>query len=215
MNMTAHPAISFVMTTLRDQQIAWLDHITKSSGLTITEIARAAGLHPSSLTRFKSKNQGGHTLTSSTVRKIENATRVPAYQSKLVAKVQAFSEDEAQRYIAIENPDNLVETALRSASTLTPNLEMWTLKTESLAAVGYNPGMVVVVDKSTAPRNSDAVCAQKFDFRRGTSEMLFRVYRAPYLMTAFGRGEPALPELVDGENIEIVGVVVGGFLLRH
>lgn len=215
MNMLMHSAISLCMSTLRDQQIAWLDHITKSSGLTITEIARTSGLNPSTLTRFKAKNDSGHTLTSSTVRKIESATRVPAYESKLMPKIQAFSEDEAQRYVAMDNPSNPVESALRSATAQAGTIDMWTLKTGSLSAVGYLPGMVVVVDKSAQPRSGDAVCAQKYDFRRGTAETLFRVFRMPYLVTAYMEGEPGMPEVVDEENVAITGVIVGGFRLRH
>lgn len=213
--MLARSEISLCMSTLRDQQLAWLDHITKSSGLTITEIARAAGLNPSTLTRFKAKNDSGHTLTSSTVRKIENATRVPAYESKLMPKMQQFSEEEAAPYIALEKPQGLVESALKSAATQAGNVDLWTLKTGSLAAVGYCSGMVVVIDRGAQPRNGDAVCAQKYDFRRGTAETVFRVFRTPYLLTAYMEGEPALPEIVDGENVAIMGVVVGGFRLRQ
>ena len=215
MNMMASAAISFVMTTLRDQQLAWLDHISTNSGLTITEIARAAKLHPSSLTRFKNKNDAGHTLTSKTVKKIEDATRVPAYESRQKPVIQAFTEEEAQPFIAMDNPANPVEMALKLASKEANSIQLWTLKTSSLAAVGYLPGMVVAVDQDASPRNGDAVCAQKYDFRRGTAETMFRIYRHPYLMTASDSVEPALPEIVDNENVVIVGVVVGGFRLRH
>lgn len=203
------------MTTLRDQQIAWLDHISKSSGLTITEIARAAKLHPSSLTRFKSKNDSGHTLTSKTVKKIEDATRVPAYESRQTPVIQAFSEEEAKPFIAMDNPGNPVETALKAATKEANHIQLWTLKTNGLAAVGYLPGMVVAVDQEATPKNGDAVCAQKYDFRRGTAETLFRVFRHPYLLTASDLGEPGQPEIVDNENVVIVGVIVGGFRLRH
>jgi SOS-response transcriptional repressor LexA len=215
LNMIASAAISVAMTTLRDQQIAWLDHISKSSGLTITEIARAAKLHPSSLTRFKNQNDNGHTLTSKTVKKIEDATRVPAYESRQIPVIQSFSEDEAQPFIAMDNPGNPVETALKAATKEANNIQLWTLKTNSLAAVGYTPGMVVAIDQLQTARSGDAVCAQKYDFRRGTAETIFRVFRHPYLMTAADTGEPALPEIVDNENVVIVGVIVGGFRLRH
>lgn len=203
------------MTTLREQQLAWLDHISKSSGLTITEIARVAKLHPSSLTRFKNKDESGHTLTAKTVKKIEEATRVPAYESRQKPVIQSFSEEEAQPFIAMDSSGNPVETALKVAVKEANNIQLWTLKTNSLAAVGYLPGMVVAVDQEATPRTGDAVCAQKYDFRRGTAETLFRVFRHPYLMTASDIGEPALPEIVDNENVVIIGVIVGGFRLRH
>lgn len=212
--MAVGAAISVRMSTLRDQQVAWLDHITQSSGLTITEIARAAGLHPSSLTRFRSSNESGHTLTAKTVKKIEDATRVPATESRFAPRIQSFSEDEAQRYIATETT-NMVQRALKQASQEAKNVHLWTLKTNSLAAVGYTAGMVVAVDMDETPRNGDAVCAQKYDYRRGTAETIFRIYRTPYLLTAFADGEPAAPEVVDNHLVAVAGVIVGGFRLRH
>ncbi|WP_377299649.1 LexA family protein [Rhizobium sp. SGZ-381] len=212
--MGLQAAISIRMTTLRDQQLAWLNHIGQSANMTLTEIARAAGLTPSTLTRFANNNENGHTLTAKTVKRIEDATRVPAYESRVIPRVQTFSEDEAQRYVAAEAKSPM-EKALRQASQEARNVHLWTLKTNSLAAVGYSAGMVVVVDQDETPRNGDAVCAQKYDYRRGTAETIFRVYRTPYLLSAFLDAEPLMPEIVDNENIAIAGVVVGGFRLRH
>jgi SOS-response transcriptional repressor LexA len=205
------------MTSLRDQQLAWLDHITNSSGLTITEIARAAGLHPSSLTRFRAKNENGHTLTSKTVKKIEDATRVPAYESRYIPDIVLHRQDEAQPFAIIElkNTADPMWSAVETLKQAANHIEMWTLKTSSIAALGYRPGMVVVVDKQATARNGDAVLAQKIDFRRGSAEALFRVYRTPYLLTAYDDGEPGQPEIVDDEQVKISGVIVGGFLLRH
>lgn len=215
MNMAVHPAISARMTSLRDQQIAWLDHIKDLSGLTITEIARASKLDPSTLTRFYSKDDNGHSLSSRSVKKIEDATRVPAYETKVKPVIQSFSEEEAQPFIAMDTPGDMIGSALKATAKEAQNIHLWTLKTSSLAAVGYLPGMVVAVDEKTAARNGDAVCAQKYDYRRGTAETIFRVYRTPYLLTAYMNGEPSPPEIVDDQNIVIMGTVVGGFRLRH
>lgn len=203
------------MSTLRDQQIAWLEHIVTSTGLTITEIARAGGLHPSTLTRFKAKNDAGHTLTSSTVRKIENATRVPAYVTDMRPAIQSFAENEAQPFLAREETGNPVETALRTATKAAQNIQLWTMKANTLSAMGYPAGMVVAIDHDAEPRDGDAVCAQKYDYRRGTAETIFRVYRTPYLLTAYQSGEPGEVEIVDNKNVVIAGVIVGGFRLRH
>jgi SOS-response transcriptional repressor LexA len=215
LNMAVHPAISVRMTKLRDQQIAWLDHIKDKSGLTITEIARAAKLDPSTLTRFVNRNDKGHSLSTRTVKKIEDATRVPAYETRTKPIVQSFSEEEGQPYIAMDDPSDIVGSALGATAKAARNIHLWTLKTSSLAAMGYLPGMIVAVDEKTPARNGDCVCAQKYDFRRGTAETIFRVFRTPYLLTAHIGGEPALPEIVDNENVVIMGTVVGGFRLRH
>lgn len=215
MNMAVHPAISVRMNSLREQQIAWLDHIKEMSGLTITEIARSAKLDPSTLTRFYKSDESSYALSSRSVKKIEDATRVPAYETKVKPSIQSFSEGEGQPYIAMDTPGDLVSSALKTTAKEAQNVHLWTLKTNSLAGVGYMPGMVVVVDEKAQARNGDAVCAQKYDFRRGTAETIFRVYRTPYLLTAYAFGEPAIPEIVDNENVVIMGTIVGGFRLRH
>jgi SOS-response transcriptional repressor LexA len=203
------------MTSLRDQQLAWLDHISRSGNITFTEIARVAGLTPSTLTRFKNNDTGGHTLTSRTVKKIEDATKVPAYEARTTPRIQAFSEGEAIPYVIDKASVNPLELSLSEAIGRSNSVDLWRLKTGSLAAVGYPAGMVVLVDRDETPRNGDAVLAQKYDFRRGTAETLFRVWRTPYLLTAAANDEPGTPEIVDNENVVIVGVVVGGAHIRH
>ncbi|WP_292055486.1 helix-turn-helix transcriptional regulator [Martelella sp.] len=213
MNMLARAAIPVGMSTLREQQLAWLEHITSASGLTLTEVARKAGLHPSTLTRFWSRDDDGHTLTSSTVAKIEQATRVPAYEASH-PKITAFAENEATPFVPV-NDNNPVEAALKLAAERSTDIHLWSLKTGTLSAVGYPSGMIVAVDQAMTPRAGDAVCAQIYDFRRGTAETVFRVFRAPYLLSAAASGEPSQPELVDNERVVIAGVIVGGFTLRR
>jgi transcriptional regulator with XRE-family HTH domain len=203
------------MTTLRDQQLAWLDHIAKSGNITLTEIARVSGLTPSTLTRFKNNDTDGHTLTARSVKKIEDATKVPAYEARIKPRIQAFSDGEATPYIVDKTTLNPLEQSLAETISRSNSIDLWRLKTGTIAAVGYPSGMVVMVDRDEQPRNGDAVCAQKYDFRRGTAETLFRVWRTPYLLTASSSEEPGIPEIVDNENVVIVGVVVGGAHIRH
>jgi len=207
-------AISVRMTNLRDQQLAWLDHISKTSGLTFTEIARAAGLTPSTLTRFKKQDINGHTLSAKTVKLIEDATNVPAYQTRTRPKLVSFSEGEAIPY-QVEDTENPVLASLKSVVDNSNSLDLWELKTQSLSAAGYGLGMVVVVDRNATPHSGDCVCAQVYDDRRGTAATIFRVFRTPYLITAYRDREPEPPEVVDDHNIRIAGVVVAGIHVRH
>lgn len=203
------------MVDLREQQLAWLDNITASSGLTVTDIARRARLNPSTLTRFRAQNDSGHTLTSRTVKKIEEATGVPAYEQRARPRlVQAFNEVEASPYSFDEKTQDMLVEALRTLVARSNSIDLWTLKTQTLTAVGYSEGDILVVDRDLIPRAGDVVCAQRYDWRRGTAETIFRVYRTPYLLTANSQGDPGIPEVVDGENIVIKGVIVGGCHLR-
>jgi transcriptional regulator with XRE-family HTH domain len=207
-------AIFAPMTDLREQQLAWLENIVASSGMTITDIARRAKLDPSTLTRFRNKNEGGHALTARTVKKIEEATGVPAYEQRLRPKLSYYSEEEGVPYRFDDGVQDLLINALRTTVSGNNSVDLWVLKSHVLAAVGYNEGDVVVVDREAIPRPGDAVIAQKYDYRRGVAETIFRVYRTPYLLTALAHGEPGQPEIVDEENVVIKGVVVGGCRLR-
>lgn len=213
--MTVAAAMLLRMTDLRDQQIAWLDNITASSGLTLTDIARRAGLNPSTLSRFKQKNESGHTLTARTVKKIEEATGVPAYEQRIRPKLAYFNEEEAIPFKLDENAQDLMVEALRTVVSRTNSVDLWQLKTRALSAVGYAEGDVILVDREAQPRPGDAVCAQKYDWRRGIAETIFRIYRTPYLLTAIAFGDPGQPEIVDDENVVIKGVVIGGCHFRQ
>jgi SOS-response transcriptional repressor LexA len=214
LNMTVAAALSLRMETLRDQQIAWLKYIERTSGKNFTEIARASGIDPSTFSKFLA-NRHGHTLTAKTVKRIEDATRVPAYESNVLPKIVAFSEEEAQPYVLDQRSDNLLELSLRELVSRTNSIDLWMLKTDALSAIGYVPGMVVAVDREETPRNGDAVVAQRYDMRRGTAETIWRVWRTPYLLGAPSSGEPPLPEIVDNERVVIMGVLQGGVLIRH
>lgn len=215
MNIISVAAMIAPMTDLRDQQLAWLENIISSSGLTLTDIARRARLNPSTLTRFYSKNESGHTLTSRTVQKIEDATGVPAYEQRVRPKLAFFAEEDAVPYNFEDNGSDVLAAALKSVVAKSQNIALWILKSSVLSAVGYGQGDVIIVDKEASPRPGDAVCAHKYDWRRGVAETIFRVYRTPYLLTALQHGEPAAPEIVDDENIVIKGVVMGACRLRH
>lgn len=204
------------MTDLREQQMAWIENILSSSGLTLTDVARRAGLNPSTLTRFRARDDSGHTLTSRTVQKIEEATGVPAYEQRMRPRLApSFNEAEAERFSFSDATQDLMVEALRTVVARSNSVDLWVLKTPVLAAVGYNAGDIVLVDRDATPRPGDAVCAQRYDWRRGTAETVFRVFRTPYLLTAQASGDPGLPDIVDNENVVIMGVVVGGCHLRH
>ena len=203
------------MTDLRSQQLAWLDTIMRSTGLTLTEIARRTGLAPSTLTRFKARDDAGHTLTSKTVQKIETSVGIPAYDTRAKPKLVPDLEEEASPFVLGDTPGEVMVQALKALVRLNNNIDLWSLKTPALRALGYHPGDVLVVDRQRDPTGDDAVCAQIYDWRRGTAETVFRVFKPPYLLSADIEGAPLKPLLVDNENVAIKGVVVGSMHLAE
>ena len=211
--MTLHTAICVRMSTLRDQQLAWLDHIRSSTGITLTELARLAGLTPSTLTRFRSSNDTGHSLTATTVRKLEGASGVPAYETGLRPRLSAVESQELEPFQAdaINPHERLLADSIRGRD----ELALWRVNSDVLGAVGFAPGSVLLVDGTAKPRNGDAVLARRQDPARGTVETMLRVWRAPYLLSAYSTGEPLVPELVDHDRVTISGVVIAGILFRR
>lgn len=55
----------------------YLERVTRETGLTLTEVARRARLAPTTLTRFMSREDDKHSLRPSTLRAVEQVTRVP------------------------------------------------------------------------------------------------------------------------------------------
>lgn len=214
MNTMTRAALFGCMTDLREQQLAWLSNIVATTGIELSNIPRRAGLDPSTLTRFFSKNESGHTLTAKTVQKIEAATGVPAYESRRRPDMVAFQEPDAAPFKFDDTTQDLMVQALRNIASHSNSVDLWQLKSAVLAAAGYRQGDVLVVDREATPRPGDAVCAQIYDWRRGTAETIFRIYRTPYLLTAPLDGTPSVPEIVDDENVVIKGVVVGSAHLR-
>ncbi len=199
------------MTTLREQQIAWLDHIRDSTGFDLSNIATAAGLAPSTLTRFVNHDNFGHTLTAKTVRRIESRFHMPAYETRTPPPPHAFLEREAAPFVIDQADDNPLMVAIARVAKASNSIDLWILKTDSLAAVGYPAGMVVAVDRDVTPQTGDAVCAQLVDYKRGSAETIFRVFRKPYLLSAFVNGEPLAPETVNDDTVKIAGVIIAGF----
>lgn len=207
--MVTVAAIFAPMTDLRAQQLAWLDAITRSTGLTVSEIARRAKLVPSTLTRFHSRDRDGHTLTAKTVKKIEDAVGIPAYDVREVPKQVPQLAEEGAPFVLPEATGDLMLLALQDVVERNNSVDLWRLQTSALRACKYFPGDILLVDRNREAGIDDAVCAQVYDFRRGTAETVFRIYKPPYLLSADMEGEPLKPLVVDNETVSVVGVIVG------
>jgi phage repressor protein C with HTH and peptisase S24 domain len=71
--MNMHTQEHIANTPERD----YLERVTRETGLTLTEIARRAKLAPTTLTRFMSRDDDKHSLRPSTLRAVEQVSRVP------------------------------------------------------------------------------------------------------------------------------------------
>lgn len=165
---------SAVNLGLRQGQLSWLRHIEQRFGVTPTQIARRAGLDPSTLTGFKAGRRS-QTLEALTVSEISRAWGVPVDADVSgTPAAQGFGEDAVPFSAAGASP---MQAALRELIGGRNNLVALTLRSPALELIGFMVGDVVLVDLSNAtPQPGDAVYAQVYDWRRMSAETVVRVY---------------------------------------
>lgn len=209
MNSGLRRARSDVAQALRQAQMAWLDAVRTRTGLSLTQIARSADLHPSSVTQFYNNERRGGMLSALTIRRISDATGVPATPAILgetgSAAAGGFREPEAATFDFAGATPELA--AMVAAATAAPHVVPWELRSRALEFAGFMPGDILLVDLNARPQRGDVVCAQFYDPRGSGAEIVFRLYEPPFLV-AHGPDEAhRRPRLVDDATVAIMGVV--------
>lgn len=207
MNSGQRRTRSDVAQALRQSQMGWLDTVRSRTGLSLTEIARRAELHPSSVTQFYNNDRRGGMLSALTIRRISDATGVPTTPAILgeTGTVGAFREPEAALFDMAGAPQAVA--GLVAAAAADAHVVPWELHSRALEFAGYMPGDVLLVDLNGRPQRGDVVCAQFYDPRGTGAETVFRLYEPPFLV-AHGPDEAhRRPRLVDDATVAIMGVV--------
>lgn len=197
---------------LRTAQKEWLQEVQSRTRRSLTEISRVAGFSPSTLTRFFN-DRGAHqgALSSLTIIRIVEATGIQAPSIVLGSNngvaAPATAPREAEMYEPHDN-DGGLGIMVSSYVNGHRHLQLWQLKTDQLAAAGYRPGDVLVLDTNAAPREGDVVCAEVFTrSHQAETLLIWRLFEPPYITARPLGGAPARPRLVDGESVVVRGVV--------
>lgn len=194
------PPMTVFMTDVTKDQRRWLEGILTDRRMTATELARRAGLDPSTLTRFLQGHREGHALSSRTVRKIEET----------VARRQAPAErgmaEDARLYHPDTAPSSPFNSALLALKEGRNGVDIWTVTTAELEGIRLFEGDMLVVDLNAEPLAGDVVCAQIFDWQSGGARTVFRLYEPPFLLTGSIKRDRR-PLAVDGRNVMVRGVV--------
>lgn len=209
---------------LRAAQQAWLDEIERTLEATPSEIANLSDISPATLTRMRYKQGHNGTLSAAIVDRIVAGTGIEAppevkpkkYQRSDIASpavprptppagTGGLSDHEAEPYIAPKGDPlaNLVTAAVAGRVHVVP----WTLRSRALEDELCQPGDIMIVDLNAEPVAGDIVCAQLYDFERGTAtRTVFRLFHPPFLVGAGREDGARTPHLIDG-NVGIKGVV--------
>jgi transcriptional regulator with XRE-family HTH domain len=191
-------------TTAGLEQRRLLREILARTGWTQTELAKRAGLDPSTLSRFLANEDAVQSLRASTLRKLEELMGMPlanALQQPPPVPGLGLSESEADPLPASgAGPQQIMPPQ--------PGLDAWLLKSRSLEQLGLLPGDVLMVKLGATALRGDIVCAQVYDWPQRKAQTVFRLFDPPYLLAATAESRLMRPFEVDNENVIIKGVVM-------
>lgn len=206
--MVAQRPRSEVNTDLRQAQIIWLRYVEEVTKKTASEIARGAGLDPSTLTGFKTGKRS-MTLESLTITQIANRWNVPVDADTRGAPAPlGFAEETVPYVVAGADP---IANAVRALIGGRNGVDPLTLHSSAIELAGYLPGDIILVDLNATALPGDAVLAQVYDWQRGTAQTIVRVFeKAPPvdLLVPKSRDAKLHPIVVDGDKVMIKGVVL-------
>ncbi|PXW61521.1 SOS-response transcriptional repressor LexA [Chelatococcus asaccharovorans] len=206
MKMQKATAKTDVKVALREAQRKWLDDVCAATGLTLTEIAKEAGVNPSTLTRFRNQPDHKGTLTPLTVNSISQTTGVPIAVPGGELPLKAIHRAREAEPVPLEAASPEWQTVLKPYQD-EARFEIWALRGRALEFEGYRPGDVVIVDREARPDVGDVVCAHVSDWQRG-GETVFRLYHPPFLLGAGSDDAARRPRFLDEQSTQIKGVVV-------
>lgn len=194
------------MDQSREEQLRWVRAVLAHLGVNATQLAKRAGIAPSTLNRpLNEADYAGH-LSGRIIGKIaEVAGLKPMEFPRALA---GFGEADAERY-SFSDPvfGTATDRAVRELAAGRNGRDPWVMKSHALELSGVLPGDIMIVDLNMQPRPRDLVCAQVYDWKGSRAETIFRLFEPPWLLTHSAREAPAKPLAVDGETVAIKGVV--------
>lgn len=195
------------MSNSRDDQLAWVRAVMASMDMNPLQLAKRAGINPSTLHRPLNDPAFPGMLSGRTMAAIAEVAGLNPME--FPAARRGLSEPDAEPF-RFETPKSAVDNFNRAVRELTQGRagrDPWVMKSYALELAGVLPGDVMVVDLNIAPRPRDIVCAQIYDWSQTKAETVFRRFDPPFLMTASLRMDKEKPVMVDGTNVVIKGVV--------
>lgn len=190
-----------IVEFLRDQSREWLLQVSESTGLSITAIAKKAGVSHANLNKLVNQPDFPHPMSEKVKIRISRATGVPLPGSnatpKPAVKTSRLSEPEARPFEI-----NLNDAADFSGKN---GLDWWEINTDLLDSEGILKGDKVLVDMNATAKHGDCVIAQMVT--GSDVKTIFRKYEPPVLTCHTTARTYPKPEYVDGDRIIVMGVV--------
>jgi transcriptional regulator with XRE-family HTH domain len=186
--------------------------IIAKSGWNQTELARRAGIDPSTLSRFLASTSAG-LLRPSTIQRLEHVSGLSVDGKELSDSASGFAESDA---VPLPAPsDERLKNAIAALTCGRGPVDAWTLKSRSVEQAGYRSGDILLVRLGETALTGDLVCAQVFDWARSKAETVFRIFAPPFLVAA--TPDPGLypPHDTSNDKVLIKGVVIASIRMRE
>jgi hypothetical protein len=189
-------------------QRVWLAQLPAWTGKSLSRIAVEAGLDSGTLTKLANNPNYSGALSQDVIDAVCRTHGVPqpAGGEPDVPAARFFGEAEQVGY---ETADQHLARVIDALTGGRNAVEPWRLKSRALEAAGLMPGDILAVDLNLTPQDGDVVCAQIYDFERGTAETIFRIFESGVLIAA--SSDPGLRRVYDerDRSVAIKGVVIG------
>lgn len=176
-----------------------------------TELAKRAGLDPSTLSRFLTSTPGAQALRASTINRIAQVSgiRFEASEAALATEtpgLAGMAEPEAQPLT--DDTTSLAGTILATLRAKSGPVDAWCLHSRALELAGYRAGDILFVKLGAPPLKGDVVCTQVYDWLANRTETVFRIFEPPFLISATADMTRLKPLALDDENIVVKGTVL-------
>lgn len=190
------------MEQKRQELVKLLTSACADFDITPTELAKSAGISPSTLTRFLAAADASM-LSMLTIARVERAI------ADLRSGAHSFGLAEETLQISVTDTSNATQAALDALLRGRPNAFVVQLGADhALALPAHAAGDYLLVDPDEQPRAGDVACAQRVEWQTGHVDTVYRVFDPPYLL-ANNTNDPKLrkPLIVDNDMVALRGRV--------
>ncbi len=192
----------------KPDQRSYVLKVLERTGWNQTELAKRAGLHPSTLSRFFTAPPGAQALRASSISRIAQVSGIPMSAGDEPSAHEASGMAESEAQPLANGITALADTILAALRTEAGAVDAWRLNSRALELAGYRPGDVLFVKLGAPPLKGDVVCAQVYDWVNNRTETVFRLFEPPYLITATADISRLKPLALDDENVAVKGTVL-------